>query len=132
MRKWTLYLILLTFGSCQENDVNKTRALLQGTYTGQFIRSSPNAKYAPSSVTLTFTVGRFSGESDKIKYPAICHGTYKLRGQNIEFQNECPWTAEFDPSYILSGEFRLYVDGDKLEMIKYRDSHTDYYKLTLQ
>ena len=133
MKKLTRSLILMVACiSCEYNDVNRNTELSQGTYKGQFIRSSPNARYAPSNVTLTLTADRFIGESDKVKYPAICRGTYKVKGQKIEFNNECAWTTEFDWSYILSGEFNLSVDGKKLEMTKYGNGHSDYYKLVLQ
>ena len=118
--------------SCENNDINKNTVIPIGTYKGQFVRSSPYSKYSPSNVTLTFTADRFSGESDRINYPAICNGTYKIVGQEIEFTNDCAWTAEFDWSYILSGEFQLKSDSIQLEMTKYSNGQTDYYKLVLQ
>ena len=66
------------------------------------------------------------------KYPAICNGTYKVTGQEIEFTNDCAWTSEFDWSYILSGKFRFTVDSTQLEMTKYSNGQTDYYKMILQ
>lgn len=127
-----LTLLLSPLLSCDENNTDEIVDLPIGNYKGQFIRSSPHTKYDPSNVTLTFTADRFFGESDKIKYPAICNGTYKLTGREIEFTNDCPWTAEFDWTYILNGKFELSVDGDELVMTKYFGGHTDLYKLTLQ
>ena len=133
MKKLTQSLILMILCvSCEYNDVNKNTELAQGTYKGQFVRSSPTAKYAPSNVTLTLTADRFIGKSDKAMYPAICRGTYKIEEQKIEFNNECARTAEFDLSNILSGEFNLSVDGSKLEMTRHHNGQTDHYKLILQ
>jgi hypothetical protein len=133
MRGIILATFLITvFISCEYNDITKNMDLPLGTYKGQFIRSSPHAKYAPSNVKLTFTADRFSGESDMIKYPAICNGTYKITGQEIEFFNDCPWTAEFDWTYILNGKFTLTTDGRQLEMRRSQNGQSDYYKLELQ
>lgn len=127
---FTLSLFILY--SCGLKTGNKTVNLLQGTYKGQFIRSSPLARYAPSNVTLTFTGNKFYGESDKTNYPAICSGTFKLTGNEIVFTNECIWTADFDWTYILKDKFTIHIDGDKLEMTKSIGDNTDHYALTLQ
>jgi|JI9StandDraft_2_1071091.scaffolds.fasta_scaffold191407_2 hypothetical protein len=127
-----LMLFALLINSCENNDLNVKSDLTPGTYKGHFIRSSPSAKYAPSNITLTFTADSFAGESSVVKYPAICNGTYKITGQEIEFFNNCPWTAEFDWSLILSGKFKLNVDGGQLEMTRHSNGQTDYYKLKLQ
>jgi hypothetical protein len=118
--------------SCENNDISKNSDLTFGTYKGVFVRSSPYAKYATSNITLTFTAGAFTGESDTPKYPAICNGTYKIIGQEIEFFNACPWTAEFDWSLILNGKFKLDVDGEQLQMRRHLNGNADYYKLQLQ
>ena len=118
--------------SCENDDINEKTELTPGTYTGHFIRSSPSAKYAPSNVTLTFTAHSFTGGSDMKKYPAICSGTYKITKQEIEFFNDCHWTAEFDWSLILNGKFKLNIDGRQLEMTRHSNGQTDYYNLKLQ
>jgi hypothetical protein len=118
--------------SCEYNDINNNTDLTLGTYKGQFISSNPYAKFAPSNITLTFTPDKFSGESDNAKYPAICNGTYKITGQEIEFFNACPWTADFDWTYILNGKFTLTTDGRQLEMRRSQNGQSDYYKLELQ
>ena len=120
--------------SCEDKDINinKNTNLTLGTYKGQFIRSNPNSKFAPSNITLTFTCDKFSGESDKEKYPAICNGTYKITGQEIEFFDACAWTADFDWTYILNGKFTLTTDGRKVEMRRSQNGQSDSYKLELQ
>lgn len=120
------------FYSCSPRNINNTEVLLQGTYKGVFTRSSPLARYAPSNVTITFTDNKFTGDSDKPNYPAICNGTFKVTGSEVEFLNECMWTADFDWSYILKDKFTLRTDGDKMELIKTVGDNTDHYTLTLQ
>jgi hypothetical protein len=126
----TFLLILLI--SCEDNDVNRNADFPLGTYTGQFIRSSPYRRTAASNVALSFTADEFSGNSDNTKYPAICKGTYKITGQEIEFTNNCAWTADFDWSYILNGKFEITVNETQLEMTRFSNGQTDRYQLKLQ
>ncbi|WP_144266300.1 hypothetical protein [Pontibacter ummariensis] len=114
-----LFVILFLFMSvsCDKEEIDPET--LNGTYTGYFVRaSSPSADYARANVTLTLDNGKFSGSSNMPYYPAICRGTYSLSGHEIQFQNECFWTANFDWTYILDGSFRLSLDGDKLTITK--------------
>jgi hypothetical protein len=132
MRILQAAIFLVVFISCQDDESINNKVLIQGTYKGQFFRVSPDANYEASNVTISFTSNRFSGESDVIKYPAICNGTYKINGQEIDFLNTCPWTAEFDWSYILNGKFEFTINGNQLEMKKELNGVSDYYKLVLQ
>ena len=130
--KLSLYLFLLVaITSCKE-DIVKETSEIEGTFTGTFIRSSPNARYAPSEVTLTFSDGEFQGDSETVKYPAICNGTFLIEGENITFSNSCPWTAEFDWTLILSGEFTYEWRGEELVIEKRNGDLHDYYFLTRQ
>ncbi len=112
-----LMAMLLAFVSCEYKNINKTITAPQGTYKGQFIRSSPLARYKPSDVTITFAGNTFTGESEKTNYPAIGKGTFKVNGQDI---------------VILKDKWELNVIGDKLEMTKTEGDTADHYSLTLQ
>ncbi|MEP0987356.1 hypothetical protein [Ekhidna sp.] len=126
--KLLLLLITIVFiNSC--DDERLTLADLDGTYEGNFIRSSPYAKYAPAQVTLTFAKGQFQGASEKTKYPAICNGTYEVEGDKVEFINTCIWTAEFDWSLILSGEFYIEFEANTLTLQRKNGDITDLYQL---
>jgi hypothetical protein len=127
-----LTILFFTFFSCGYKASHTMAKLPQGTYKGQFIRSSPLARYAPSEVTITFSENKFSGQSDKVNYPAIGSGAFRVVGNEIEFVNENMWTADFDWTYILKEKFKMIFDGKRLEMIKSSDDHTDQYTLILQ
>ena len=118
--------------ACQNHDVDKNTAIPNGTYQGQYTRTGPLIKFSPSNVTVIFESGSFSGGSDRMYFPAICHGTYKISGQEIEFADVCVWTANFDPSLILSGKFELKIDGKRLVMSRSSGGQTDRYHLVLQ
>jgi hypothetical protein len=124
-------IIALLF-ACEDNDIEKIE-LANGTYNGTFYRTSPAADWMVSNVTLTLTDGSYTGESDIARYPAICRGTYTVSGQNVEFANACPWTAEFDWTFILSGNFKIASNDGEIILTRVYDANTiDTYKLKKQ
>ncbi|MEO0333585.1 MAG: hypothetical protein AAF223_18195 [Bacteroidota bacterium] len=133
MRHISVIIILASFAlACQEDDEGNPSFLLEeGTYTGVFYRSSPNARWASANVTLTLENGRFSGSSDRDKYPAICEGTYQLIGiDQVTFENSCVWTADFDWSFILDGEYQITDRDDKIVICReYEGQVSDTYEL---
>lgn len=121
----SLFIILLS--ACDKDTV---KTIPNGKYEGTFIRTSPTAKYEPANVTITIDDGRFTGSSDKPKYPAICSGTFKVEGSKITVNNECMFTADFDWSFIFNGEWEYEVSGDELKLVKrHAGSTIDYYTL---
>lgn len=121
--------VLVAFSSCKKEN----EQILQGTFKGTFIRSAPAIDYVPSNVTLIFGKTTFSGSSDTPKYPAICSGTWKLENNNkITFDNGCAWTADFDHTLILDGEFEYEWKGKTLYMRKMHGQISDGYQLQKQ
>ncbi|MDP4249648.1 MAG: hypothetical protein Q8918_05995 [Bacteroidota bacterium] len=103
---------------------------LSGTYTGRFLRVSM-AYQGPASVKIDFSGNSFDGEALDNNYPDICHGTYQIKGDSINFKNECVLPADFDWSLILSGKYRIYHVGDSLSISRmypgtviYSDTYT--------
>jgi len=114
--------------SCEDDQ----QTILDGTYEGYFHRSSDRADYDLSQVVLTFENGLFTGMSDGSKYPAIGRGSYSISGQKIVFTDSSLWTADFDWSYILSGEFNLSGLPDELILTRTYSEEYDTYQLTKQ
>lgn len=120
---------MTTLISCEDDRLNV--GSLNGRYEGIFFRTAPAANHQTSDVTLVFKGDTFEGSGNITKYPAICHGTYTLTGDVIEFNNLCVWTAEFDWSYILSGKFIISREGNEIIMIRtYSGGVYDTYKLS--
>ena len=119
-------------GSCEEKNKEEIKTIEPGVYKGQFMRASPIAKYAPSNVTIEFTFNQFSGQSDMTNFPAICSGTFSIVANEINFENECFFTADFDWSLILKGTCQFKVSGSLLEMTRVHGEITDKYTLRLQ
>ena len=105
----------------------------EGTYVGTFQRLTSEGGQL-SNVTITFSENNWTGQSQLAKYPALCRGAYKAGGYNkVTFENACPWTAEFDWTLILSGEYKLSLRGNTIEISKeYNGAFKDIYKLTKQ
>lgn len=106
-----------------------------GTYAGTFQRELVWSKSDTAHVTITFSSNTWHGTSDKVKYPALCNGTYSIDGSKINFNSGCAWSAEFDWSLILSGEYILTITGNTIEFSRdYRsstaDTYVDKYRLT--
>lgn len=127
-----LLVILGLMSACEHNDIGPAE-LKNGTYAGIFYRTSPTADGMVSHVTLTLENGTYTGQSDIPRYPAICRGSYVISDQNIEFTNECPWTAEFDWTFILSGTYTISRSDNQIILKRvYNDDTFDTYELTRQ
>jgi hypothetical protein len=126
-----LSLILLAI-SC-DSDQKIEPSFEPGTYVGKFSRSSPTADWMVANVTIIFDQDTFKGVSDTHNYPAICRGKYQVIGNKITLENECPFTADFDWTFILGGDFLRETHGDEMWLTKkYGDHVFDQYRLKKQ
>lgn len=118
--------LFFTAGCESDGDVR----LPEGKYNGYFSRSSVDQDGTPSEITLLFSGNTFQGSSATSKYPAICQGTYSIKGDKITFTNSCPWTADFDWTLILGGEYVINVDGNQVKFFRdYDGKQSDSYLL---
>jgi len=114
-----IYLTLMSFFfiGCEEGE-DLPLAKLEGTYVGSFQRTVGNEPGQVSQVSITFTSNTWEGQSDLKHYPALCKGTYALSGSRITFENLCFFTADFDWSLILKGEFEIKQSGNSITFTK--------------
>ena len=117
-----LTVLIITF-SCNKDNEN-VEPNLEGQYIGTFERNGNT-----SNVELDLNNGEYSGESEIVKFPAICNGNYIVSNNSIEFENQCFWTAEFDWTLILNENWNYTFENNILTMIK---SNGDKYILTKQ
>lgn len=122
-RLFFVVIIALSIISCNKKNEN-IETNIQGNYTGIFERNGHKAH-----VELTFDNGTWSGKSEIEKFPALCHGTYSISGNEIIFENACVWTAEFDWTLILSGAWNYRLHRNSLILTK---ANGDKYSLTKQ
>ena len=127
----SFFLLSFFIISCKKIETNFL--IPDGTYIGTFQRQTSSGGPI-SSVTITFSGNSWTGQSQFAKYPALCNGTYNAKGaDSINFENACPWTAEFDWTLILSHDYKINILGKNIELSKdYNGMFKDIYHLTRQ
>lgn len=129
--KYLLFIVLSStlWLSCQKNDnEDETPRNLAGSYSGTFNRTGIS-----DSVYVRLTLGdkTFSGESDAPRFPAICHGSYDLNPNTINFVDSCSWTADFDWTLILDGSYNIsFRDENSIRIWRTNGAVTDEYLLS--
>ena len=102
---------------------------LKGRFLGTFHRTGGET----ANISILFSENSFEGDSDKMKYPAICNGTFTVNNDDdrINFDNACAWSADFDWTLILDGTYNFVVNPDKSLIISrtYENNIRDEYKL---
>ena len=109
--KAKLFILLCLFIGLEACDDENSPTNINGEYVGIFERNGNTG-----AVELTFTNGTFIGESELVKFPALCNGTYTTSANTITFVNGCAWTAEFDWTLILGGEWNFTLMNDVLTL----------------
>lgn len=115
--------IIMSVLACSD-DNNPTPTSIEGQYIGVFERNGTLV-----NVELNFENGTYNGNSEINRFPAICSGSYEVYENNISFQNECIWTADFDWTLILGEEWSYSIENNILTLIK---ENGDKYILTKQ
>lgn len=133
---WLMLIVLVIGISGCEKSKTVNEQFPEGTYIGTFQRTIALGDEQVSNVILTFSEGKWSGQSDLLNYPALCHGLYTIENNKIVFTNDCAWTANFDWSLILSGEYNyIYSDSSLIIQKNYTNSENivtkDIYSLAL-
>ncbi len=127
--------ILVIIGIDCESDHNYPTNIPEGKYTGTFQRQLAFGGGDTAHVSITFSSNTWTGVSDKQHYPALCHGSYSIEKDKIIFTNECIFTADFDGTLILGGEFYFNLEGKVLKFNhnysgRSTDAYNDCYSLT--
>lgn len=131
MKKLFFAMTLLVVATACQTENLALSDLREGLYTGTFIRGTPTSLPKPVQVRIQFGQETFEGSSDE-KLPVICKGTFQLKNDStVNFTNYCFFTADFDWTYILEGEFTIRYDDPFVYLTKrYPDGQTyDVYKL---
>lgn len=122
----SLLCLLLALTSCKKDHADPVS---DGDYTGTFRRISLTGTGAASNVTLHLRGGSYSGSSDNARYPAICVGGWEASEGQLHFWDGCVFTADFDWTLILEGDFDYSISGSHLKFWKTAGDHTDVYDL---
>lgn len=118
-----LIVLILMLAAC--NKVDSESNSLYGRYTGIFNRTGMDT----SQVSLVFNGASFIGETNQSNYPALCKGNYDINYNSIHFTDSCAWTANFDWSLILSGDYNINFNEGTVRIWKTNGNITDEYLL---
>lgn len=106
--------ILLAIACKKDKEVTFSEGVYQGTFQRQTTAGGPLV-----SVSLTFSNGQFSGQSNSPeRYPVIGKGSYTATGDAITFRDSLYYTADFDWSLILAENYAYYTKGDSLIILR--------------
>jgi len=119
--------------SLSSGNINKVNdAKPDGTYSDTFQRVVHDTG-AISHVSIIFSSGNYSGQSEMNYYPVIGKGTFKIFSDSISFRASMVYTANFDWTLILSGDYKIKMNNSELEIWRdYDNSSKDIYKLKKQ
>lgn len=130
--KYYLVLALFAIGisSCKK-ETDKGNEL-NGTYKGTFKRYNVQGAQE-AQVELVFNYPNWTGTSSIQKYPALSNGTFSYKDYELKFKNGSAWTADFDWTFILDGNYLDHPSGDSLTITRsYGNGAVDVYKLKRQ
>jgi hypothetical protein len=121
----TALFALVILASCnKDNDSTSGNQFPGGAYSGTFSRTGMDT----AIVLINFSENRFDGSSNMNKYPAICHGSYVLNESTVQFADSCSWTADFDWTLILNGNYNIeHRDDGYIRIWRTNGTVTDEY-----
>ncbi|MCH7413110.1 hypothetical protein MM213_06425 [Belliella sp. R4-6] len=102
---------------------------LSGYYEGTFERFVDGNSEGIAEVSLNFEGFNYNGLSEEPRYPVICSGNYSIKRKTISFSNTCNFTADFDWTLILNGDWRIEENDDNLILSRSEGQVVDWYRL---
>jgi hypothetical protein len=114
------FIITMMAKGCDNNDFEKQNLpIADGFYKGTFTLTSSTSMMS-GDLTIEIKGDRFTASGNSNRIPAGGSGTWSLDPdkQLIVFQDENFWTADFDWSLILSGEFNYSFNGESLVLTR--------------
>jgi hypothetical protein len=107
----TIFSITTFLSSCNRNDLN----IKDGTYKGTFTVTYSSGTKSGQTI-LELKDGKFASSGNTNRIPAGGSGTFSPENKKITFNDENPWTADFDWNLILNGKYDYAFDGKKLNL----------------
>jgi hypothetical protein len=141
MRSLILSICVLSFICCKKNK-EAVSVIPDGVYKGTFVRQTMTGDHT-ANVTIQFSDSTFkvieagiAGYAGSHAYPIIGTGSYAaVEEGRLHFLNAAVFTAEFDWTVILAGDYKVTLSGKTLEIgrdYNYGNKIKDIYTLTKQ
>ncbi len=111
---------MMVKGCDNKNIKHQHLPLVDGVYSGTFTLITPTGSLS-GGTSIEINGNRFVATGKANRIPAGGSGSFSLSDdmQTINFVDENFWTADFDWSLILSGEFVYSFDGENLEFSRH-------------
>ncbi|RMG59371.1 MAG: hypothetical protein D6722_22370, partial [Bacteroidetes bacterium] len=104
---------LLLWSACQRESLSPVA--LEGTYEGTFqLEDAPQSIAREGAVTLTLNAERFLCSGNPNQVPAGGVGSFRLRGQTLEFEHEGVVRPGVKSDMVLQGSYTYAYDGETL------------------
>jgi hypothetical protein len=105
--------------------------LPNGAYSGRFIVDyGSGVQEGPFKLEIKDNTYSCSGNENRI--PPGGSGTFSVGQNEIVFQDENMWTADFDWNLILNGSYTLAQKGDTLSLTKVQGQAKYVYKIGIK
>jgi hypothetical protein len=121
----TLLITALFFQSCSKI------SLPNGSYSGRFLMESGTISNE-GIFQLEILDNNFHCTGNVNRMPAGGSGTFSMSNNEIAFQDENMWTADFDWNLILNGSYSTSQEGDTLILVKEQGSTKYIYKIAVK
>ena len=112
-------LLLLVTVACDDQINENLTNISDGTYIGIFCRTPAWQQSDTSNVTISFHNNSWTGYGDKINFPVLGEGTYRIENELIIFTNLTEVISGIDTTLVLSGEFQFKISNTSIEFYRY-------------
>ena len=113
-----IFLVVIAV-TCDDPIKDDPSKIADGVYIGTFIRTPAWMRSDSANVTITFNDNSWTGQSDRINFPVLGEGTYKIENELMFFTNLIEVSPGVDTTLILSGRFQFTKNKTQLEIYRY-------------
>ncbi|RZK34489.1 MAG: hypothetical protein EOO90_30710 [Pedobacter sp.] len=120
-----IFLVLsLALGACKKQTSSST--IPNGDYSG-VLEVYSNTYKMPTTypVAISFENKKYKVTTEPGKQRGGGSGTYSIKGEIGNFQDENIWTADFDWNLILSGIYEVQLKDESLILIKQLNTNSE-------
>lgn len=120
----------LSFTACTKDKASAPPKKLDGTYTGAFTSSGPDAIKTTANVVIS---GKTYQGSLNTTFGVLSKGSYVVNNDNqVTFTDSTIHTANFNWGLLLNGSYTSTIKGDSLILVKKGAGFSYTYRLKKQ
>ena len=111
--------VFLIATSCNKKNQEPSEGSYSGTFTVEYNGNPPFGSATTESGPVTLHLlenNNFHCTSNPDRYPAGGAGSYSVNNNEINFEDQGIWTADFDWNLILNDAYSYTFDGENLKI----------------